>query len=47
MTIRTGYKDPTGFELVVNATLMGMNAGDPLPVDMSRLDPSTLSVKSS
>lgn len=41
MTIRTGFKDPAGFELVVNATPMGMNAGDPLPIDMSRLDPST------
>lgn len=41
MTIRTGFKDPAGFELVVNATPMGMNAGDPLPLDMSRLDRST------
>jgi shikimate dehydrogenase len=41
MTVRTGRKDPAGFELVVNATPMGMNDGDPLPVDMSRVDPST------
>ena len=41
MTVRTGCKDPAGFELVVNATPMGMNDGDPLPLDMSRLDPST------
>ncbi len=41
MTIRTGRKDPAGFELVVNATPMGMNEGDPLPLDMSRLEPST------
>ena len=26
---------------MVNATPMGMNEGDPLPVDMSRLDPGT------
>lgn len=41
MTIRTGYNDPAGFELLVNATPMGMKDGDPLPVDMTRLDPST------
>ncbi len=40
MTVRTGRKDPTGFDLVVNATPMGMNEGDPLPVDMARIDPS-------
>ena len=41
MTVRTGRKDPAGFELLVNATPMGMNEGDPLPVDMARVDPST------
>jgi shikimate dehydrogenase len=41
MTIRTGFKDPTGFELLVNATPLGMKDGDPLPVDMARLDSST------
>jgi shikimate dehydrogenase len=41
MSIRTGYNDPAGFELLVNATPMGMNEGDPLPVDMSRLEAST------
>lgn len=41
MTVRTGAKDPAGFGLVVNATPMGMNEGDPLPMDMSRLDAST------
>jgi shikimate dehydrogenase len=41
MTVRTGLRDPAGFELVVNATPMGMNDGDPLPLDMVRLDPST------
>lgn len=41
MTVRTGRKDPAGFELVVNATPMGMNDGDPLPLDMSRLDAAT------
>jgi len=41
MTVRTGSNDPAGYELLVNATPMGMNDGDPLPVDMSRVDPST------
>jgi shikimate dehydrogenase len=41
MSIRTGSNDPAGYELLVNATPMGMNDGDPLPVDMSRVDPST------
>lgn len=41
MTVRPGLKDPAGFDLVVNATPMGMNEGDPLPLDMSRLDAST------
>jgi len=29
--------DPQGFDLVVNATPLGMNAGDPLPFDVSRV----------
>lgn len=41
MTVRTGSNDPAGYELLVNATPMGMNDGDPLPVDMSRVDAST------
>jgi shikimate dehydrogenase len=39
--VATGSKDPAGFDLVVNATPMGMNEGDPLPVDVSRLDGRT------
>jgi len=39
--VRTGSNDPAGFDLVVNATPMGMNDGDPLPLDVSRLAPST------
>ena len=30
--------DPTGHDLVVNATPAGMRDGDPLPVDAARLD---------
>ena len=39
--VRTGHKDPAGFDLVVNATPMGMNEGDPLPIDVDRLEPDT------
>lgn len=37
----TGSNDPAGFDLVVNATPMGMNEGDPLPVDVARLQSHT------
>lgn len=39
--VRTGSNDPAGHDLVVNATPMGMNEGDPLPMDVSRLAPET------
>ena len=39
--VNTGSNDPAGFDLVVNATPMGMNEGDPLPMDVSRLSPDT------
>ena len=39
--VRTGSNDPTDHHLVVNATPMGMNEGDPLPLDVSRLSPDT------
>jgi shikimate dehydrogenase len=41
LQVNTGSKDPAGFDLVVNATPMGMEKGDPLPMDVSRLDPAT------
>jgi shikimate dehydrogenase len=31
-----GSWDPEGFDIVINATPMGMKAGDPLPIDASR-----------
>jgi shikimate dehydrogenase len=37
--VSTGSKDPAGFDLVVNGTPLGMNAGDPLPVDVQRIEP--------
>jgi shikimate dehydrogenase len=39
--VRTGSNDPAGHDIVVNATPMGMEPGDPLPLDVSRLAPST------
>jgi shikimate dehydrogenase len=39
LQVRTGSKDPDGFEIVVNATPLGMNEGDPLPLDVSRISP--------
>ena len=41
LQVRTGDKDPAGLDLVVNATPLGMNEGDPLPIDVSRLDAAT------
>jgi shikimate dehydrogenase len=39
--VQTGSNDPAGCDLVVNATPMGMNEGDPLPLDVSKLAAST------
>ncbi len=39
--VSTRSNDPAGFDLVVNATPMGMSEGDPLPMDVSRLSPDT------
>ncbi len=40
-TIAVGSADPGGFDLVVNATPLGMAAGDPLPVEVGRLAAGT------
>jgi shikimate dehydrogenase len=39
LEVRSDSKDPAGYDIVVNATPLGMNAGDPLPVDVARIDP--------
>jgi shikimate dehydrogenase len=39
LTVRTGSNDPDGFEVVVNATPMGMKEDDPLPFDIARIAP--------
>ncbi|WP_439498148.1 shikimate dehydrogenase family protein [Bosea sp. (in: a-proteobacteria)] len=36
-SVRPGSRDPAGFDIVVNATPMGMAPEDPLPVDVGRL----------
>ena len=41
LRIATGTNDPDGWDLVVNATPLGMEAGDPLPFDPSRLAPES------
>ena len=38
--VRAGSNDPTGFDLVCNATPMGMADGDPLPLDAKLLSRS-------
>ncbi len=35
--VATGSNDPSGYDIVVNATPLGMKAGDPLPVDPARI----------
>ncbi|MGY0574496.1 shikimate dehydrogenase family protein [Bradyrhizobium sp. RDM12] len=39
--VRAGTVDPAGFDFVANATPAGMKDGDPLPVDVTRLAPSS------
>ena len=41
LQVHTSSNDPAGHDLVVNATPMGMNPGDPMPMDMARIAPST------
>ncbi len=40
--IHAGPAELAGFELLVNATPLGMDPGDPLPVDVSQLKPQML-----
>lgn len=39
LQLATGERDPQGHDIVVNATPLGMQQGDPLPLDVSRLAP--------
>jgi shikimate dehydrogenase len=39
--VASGSNDPAGMALAVNATPLGMNTGDPMPMDISRLESHT------
>lgn len=41
LQVVTGSNDPAGFDLVVNGTPMGMNVGDAMPMDVSRIASTT------
>jgi shikimate dehydrogenase len=41
LEVETGSKDPEGYDVVVNATPLGMKEGDPLPFDVARLAPTS------
>ena len=41
LEVQLGVKDPSGYDIVVNATPIGMNDGDPLPMDVNRIAPSS------
>jgi shikimate dehydrogenase len=40
--IRVGTADPTGHDIVINATSLGLKPGDPLPIDPALLTPSMI-----
>lgn len=41
LELTVGSNDPVGWDMVVNATPLGMNGDDPMPLDVDRLEPST------
>jgi shikimate dehydrogenase len=41
LKVAVGSNDPSGFDVVVNATPLGTYPGDPMPLDVARLSPST------
>ena len=38
LLVRTGSNDPAGYDVLVNATPLGMKNDDPLPFDVTRID---------
>jgi len=40
--VAVGSADASGYELVINATALGMHAGDPLPLDVATIAPATV-----
>ena len=41
LEVSTGSNDPAGFDLIVNGTPLGMNEGDPMPMNVSRIAATT------
>lgn len=41
LNVSAGKNDPQGFDVVINATPLGMEPGDLLPLDVERLSPKT------
>jgi shikimate dehydrogenase len=41
LQVQVGTNDPAGWDIVVNATPLGMKPGDPMPVDIDRIAPGT------
>jgi shikimate dehydrogenase len=41
LEVTIGSNDPAGYDLIVNATPLGMKDGDALPFDVSRISPET------
>jgi shikimate dehydrogenase len=40
LEVITGLADPAGYDIVVNATPLGMKKDDPLPMNVERISPS-------
>jgi shikimate dehydrogenase len=40
LKVEIGKTDPDGYDIVINATPLGMNENDPLPFDISHISPS-------
>ena len=40
LKVETGSKEPEGYDVVVNATPLGMKEGDPLPIDVAQVAPT-------
>jgi len=40
LKVETGSKDPEGYDIVINATPLGMKEGDPLPINVARIAPT-------
>jgi shikimate dehydrogenase len=41
LEVIAGSADPSGYDIVVNATPLGMKNGDPLPIDIDGISPSS------